>query len=189
MIDVFFCSLSECDDLRSAMAETCLQRWIQLSDLANIVVLDETLLNCSPLGFQRMRRIASDEMSSGDIYVVADDDCLLPKDFDLVECVGVFRSSGFSSLSLMPSNCSIQEWTPEQYITENTPDVMEHVSAGHIRFCKKGHLKKWPMMADGFPGYDAIHADAIRSEGGRVGYFRNHKALHLGEGFSTVWSK
>ncbi len=119
---------------------------------------------------------------------MADDDVLLPPDFDLQECLRVFKASGFSTMSLMPSNCTIAEWTPDDYAPESTPDVMEHYAAGHIRFCRKGHMRTWPPMGDG-PGYDTIHGEQIRSQGGRTGYFRNHKALHLGEGYSSIWPK
>lgn len=187
MIDLFFCSITDSDDLRAGMAELCQQRWFQVEGVRHWF-LDDEYLNCSKEGFQRMRRIHADQVSESDVYIVADDDCLLPPSFDLDECVRIFKASGFSTLSLMPSNCTLNEWTPEKYVTENTPDVMEHVSAGHIRFCRKGHLKYWPPMETLYPAYDRIHAEGIRKEGGRVGYFRNHKQLHLGEGYSTVWN-
>lgn len=189
MTDVFFCSLEDSDDLRIGFAEACEARWSRV-DGATVYQLSDRLADCSPVGFQRMRRIIADEYAKGDIYIVADDDVLLPVDFDLDECLRIFKAHpNFATLSLMPSNCTISEWTPEGYITENTPDVMEHVSAGHIRFCRKGHMKSWPMMRPNYPGYDIVHAEAIREAGMRVGYFRNHKALHLGEGWSQVWSK
>lgn len=187
-MEVFFCTIDSSDELRSAMAETCLARW-NMVEAAAVFGLSDYMLGCSALGFQRIRRIAADQQATGDIYIVADDDCLLAPDFDLNECVRVFKESGFSTLSLMPSNCTIAEWTPEGYITENTPHVMEHQSAGHVRFCRKGHLSYWPPMEKGFPGYDRIHGDAIRKTGGRTGYFRHHKQLHLGEGFTTVWTR
>lgn len=187
MTDLFFCSIEDSDEtLRGAMADLCLARWMEV-DGVSIMPIDNGMLDCSAMGFQRMRRIYADQNADSDPYIVADDDVLIPADFDLNACVRIFKASGFATLSLMPSNCSINEWTPEGYLTENTPDVMEHVNAGHVRFCRKGHLTDWPPMETGYPGYDRIHAEAIRKSGKRVGYFRSMKSLHLGEGFSQIW--
>lgn len=186
-VEVFFCSVDDSggETLRGAMAHLCLTRWLEVEGV-DVIPLSDGILGCSAIGFQRIRRIYADEHSCGDVYIVADDDCLLPANFSLDECVRIFKASRFATLSMMPSNATINEWTPQGYVTENTPDVMEHVSAGNIRFCRKGHLANWPLMGDG-PGYDAIHADAIRKQGGRVGYFRSMRSLHLGEGMSSIW--
>lgn len=187
-IDVFVCSIENSDELRMGMAETCEARWQQVQGVRLIGIYD-TMLHCSPLGFQRSRRIFADEEATGEVYIVADDDCLLPADFDLDDCLRVFKAHpNFSTLSLLPSNANIMPWTPAGYIPEDTPDVMEHYSAGQVRFCRKGHMQVWPPMS-GSPGYDAIHGEQIRKQGGRVGYFKNFKALHLGEGFSQCWVK
>jgi len=188
MIPVYFCSVTTSDDLRSYMAILCEARWNQIEGI-ELFPIDEQYLGCSPLGFQRIRRMYADQHSENGVYIVADDDALLPADFDLTECTRIFLESEFSTLSLLPSNATINPWTPEKYIVEDTPDVMEHYSAGQVRFCLKGHLKAWPPMETGNPGYDAIHGAAIRSEGGRAGYFKNHKALHLGEKFSQIWNR
>lgn len=185
-IDVFFCSIENSDELRMGMAETCEARWQQV-DGVRVIGIYDTMLRCSPLGFQRSRRIFADEEAAGDIYILADDDCLLPADFDLRECLRIVSAHpSFGIISLLPSNVTISPWYPEKYIPEVTPDVFEVASVGGIRFCRKIHMALWPAMGPG-PGYDAIQAEAVRSSGGRVGYFRNHKQLHLGEGFSTVW--
>lgn len=186
MIDVFFCSLADSDDLRANMAQLCEARWALVDRIA-FYPIDDDFLKCSPRGFQRLRRMYADQNAESEIYIVTDDDCLLPADFNLDECVRIFKESGFATLSLLPSNAQINKWTPEKYQAEDTPDVFEHFSAGQVRFCKKGHMQEWPPM-DGGPGYDAIHGAQIRKQGGRVGYFKNHKALHLGENYSQVWT-
>jgi hypothetical protein len=188
MIDVFFCTIEDSDELRQSMAETCEARW-QMVDGVRVMGICDTMLGVSPVGFQRSRRIFADEEASGDFYIVADDDLLLPADFNLSECLRIFRAhQNYAVISLMPSNCTFSEWTPEDYIVESTPDVMEVASVGGIRFCRKGHMKEWPPMEPNFPGYDKIQASQIRKQGQRCGYFRAHKAAHLGEGFSTVWN-
>ena len=187
-VDIFFCGISNASIKRMAHRVLSLRSWGNVPGVA-LHSISETHIGCSPHEFQRERRVFSDVASDSAIYIVTDDDCVIPEGFDIQRCLDIFERSGFSVLSLMPSNCNIVQWTPENYQTVNTDEIMEHESAGGIRFCRKGHLKVWPPMKSGFPGYDAIHGKAIRAEGGRIGYFRNHKQFHLGEGNSTIWNK
>ncbi len=185
--DVYLCTAAEPDTLRMEMAALCIKRW-EMVDGINLYVITPEILNCSNRGFQRMRRIYADQNSESREYILTDDDALIPPCFDLNECLRVFRQSRFATLSLMPSNATINPWTPEDYIPEVTDEVMEHYAAGQVRFCLKGHLQEWPPMHKEAPGYDTIHGQAIRDAGGRCGYFRNHVALHLGEGYSSIWA-
>ena len=186
-IDVFFCSIPySAGSPRMAMRDKCLERWEHVPG-ANIRRIEPKSLECEDREFQRLRRIYADINADSHVYVVADDDCLLPDNFNLYRCLGIFQDSTFMMLSLLPSNANIVEWNPEGYVPHGTYDVMEHVSIGGIRFCRKWHLKSWPPMGES-AGYDRIHADAIRAEDGRVGYFRHHSMEHLGEGCSSVWT-
>lgn len=188
MIDVFLCTITGSDFLREAMADLCLRRWMQISGV-NLIEINEDILECSPLEFQRQRRIFADEHAKSSIYVVADADYLLPSDFDIQACVNVMlKHESFAILSVMPSNCLINPWTPEVYVVDETAEVMEHHSVGGVRFCRKHVVTNWIPMQPGFPGYDAIQCEQIRQENRRSGFFKNHSALHLGEGFSSVWT-
>lgn len=164
------------------MTALCQKRWRR--ENVKIVHLTPDSLDCSPREFQRARRIVAEDLASGP-YVLADSDCLLLKSpveplLDLMA-----RYPEFSIVSLMPSNATINPWTPENYIPVLTEELMEHVSVGGIRFCRKGALKDWPQAYG--KGYDAIHCEVLRKAGFRVGYARNVTMNHLGEGFSTVW--
>lgn len=184
MIDLFFC-LGPDRSSRSEMVTGCLDRWCREPGL-NIHVLP-----CLTPERQRERRIEADERSASDVYILADDDCF-PKlrngDITRLARIGLAQTSFPSEwgiVSLMPSNATIHQWLPEVYKPLVTHEIMEHVSVGGIRFCRKGYLEKWPPQTG--RGYDRQHADALRLDGYRVGYFRNHYMVHLGEGNSTVW--
>lgn len=168
MIDVFFCTAAP-NPMRLGFAIACFERWKQEPD-ARLHILrtfedihwwgpwdrDRSLPIhniCCIADFQRERRIYADEVSQTDPYILADDDCLLPSYLELFQAVNVFRyynerilrdSNRFAVLSLIPSNAPISEWTPEDYTPFSDDIVMEHVSVGGIRICRKGLLKNWP---------------------------------------------
>ncbi len=186
-IDVFFCTAST-DPIRVAMAATCAERWMAEPGI-RMAGLSPVRLGVSLRDFQRSRRMAAHQLAESEIYVLADDDSLLP-DYAVVEgMVNLMeRYPNFGMLSTLPSNASIQEWTPENYQTASTWEVMEHVSVGQIRFCRKSVIiDPWPPMTAS-PGYDTQHGEAIRRAGYRVGYSRSFTHLHLGEGKSTIWA-
>lgn len=73
------------------------------------------------------------------------------------------------------------------YQTANNAEVMEHVSVGGVRFCRRMPFEVWPEMPAGeYRGYDAAQCEAIRRCGKRVGYFRDLKMVHLGKGATTL---
>jgi len=174
------------------MIAMCLNRWESVKG-TNFRIITDSLLNHSPREFQRIRRIYP-EWFRGESpeYILTDDDMYLPEDFDLEAALKVFRRSGFSVMSLLPSNAVISRWTPEGYSPDITEDWMEHYASGGTRFCRRGYLplydRCWPPMGNG-PGYDTVHGEAIRANGGKIGYFMKFKAEHLGEGLSTVWNQ
>ncbi len=191
MIDVFFCSVAlefpEGNLTRFRMAQLCMERWEDAG--ANLVTVTPRQLECDDREFQRRRRIYADQHAKAPIYICADDDALLPANFDIAAMVRLLESRmDFAVLSPLPLNATIQPWTPEYYKPVFDDDVMEHTSAGQVRFCRKGVIPRWPEMYAGPPAYDAIHGEVIRSLDMRIGYARKHSILHLGEGASTVWT-
>src|SRR4026207_1929800 len=145
MTDVFFCSADR-SPKRAVMAAQCANRWSDVDDIRFIQLnpwrLDKTLLE-----FQRYRRVIADRLAESDIYVLCDDDMLVSENFNLSECVQILKDSDFSMISLMPSNCEIYPWTPDNgYEVQRTSDVLEHHSVGGVRFCKKPLLREWPQM-------------------------------------------
>ena len=147
-----------------------------------------------PISFQRDRRIEAEQLGK-DFYIVADDDCLpdtSKEDFISEGLRMLKKHPEFAMLAPLPSNENIVEWTPDErldrYKTVSDEEVMEHVSIGGIRFCRKGCLKTYPPINRELPGYDWIHGDALRKAGKRVGYIRSLRFNHLGAGSSTVWN-
>lgn len=143
----------------------------------------------SPFEFQRVRRMKA-EAEGGSIYVLADDDCLpMGQDFVAEMVAALKRHPGYAMLAPLPDNENINEWTPpkDEWKTANDDEVMEHVSIGGIRFCRKDAMRVWPRIEGAFPAYDGVHGHTLRQRGLRVGYVRNTHFLHLGKDQSTVW--
>lgn len=161
-------------ELRFKMAELCRGLWEQYP--VNLHVLFG-----EGQKFQRESRIQAERRAKSPIYILTDDDCAV-LELDLPKILEVMANHpDFAQLSLWPSNCTIQPWTEGIVNT----DVMEHVSVGGVRFCRKESASYWPPMNGN--GYDRIHADWFRENGMRVGYLRNHAMIHLGERRSVTW--
>lgn len=182
MTDVFFCTVEPMGarTIRGQIRDLCRTVWttrVQDSRLRWQYGLDIP-------NFQVARRINADHLAEGSVYVMTDDD-MMPMSADIISrgLELMEKYPEFSMLSAMPASATIHPWA-EGYLCD---DVMEHVSVGGLRFCRKGILHKWPEFTG--PGYDREHCEAIREAGYRVGYMRDVKANHLGEGkmFSTVW--
>lgn len=196
MIQVFLCHVPG-NAQREEWLGQCLARWNQLG-------VSPHLLHPSgnPQQFQRDRRIAAEKLTPWwkRFYILADDDCL-PLDDDCVERgIRILRKHRqYASLAMFPKNEGIQPWTPNpidnaanglpaDYAVQNDENIMEHVSIGGIRFCRRGCLKDWPAMPE-WGGYDRIQADALRAAGYRVGYIKTLHFEHLGQGATTVWTE
>lgn len=187
-IDVFFCFASTPKGglLRHDMMMLCRNRWLLEDEkLIRFHTITPQILECNAFEFQSKRRIYADEHAKSDVYVLADDDVLLPSQSPVKGMIELMkRYPQFVILSLYPSNANIMPWTPEGYEPIRNNEVMEHVSVGHVRFHRKDVVKNWPAQTRA--GYDTEECEQIRKEGGRVGYALQFKAVHLGEGVSSL---
>lgn len=206
-LDVYVCSLLNTNQRRE-MARLSIERWRDIAgiNLTLLIPSDSHQDVCFPEwrdlqiarvgfshNFQKERRTYTDKTSKQcnvKYYVVADDDCLVDKEIDLVDCIRILDDHpSYAILSTMPDNEKINEWTPDLrdtgYSTANDSAVMEHVSVGGIRFCRTGYPKAWPPLKG--KAYDGPHAEAIRRDNMRVGFFRYINHHHLGKGLSTVY--
>lgn len=209
MTHVFLSTLEEKDALRTLFYKTCMERWGGEGPFHSMILSERGQGGVSQL----YRRTVAENNAETDIYVLADDDCLPQAEPFLDEGVRILEEhSDFAILSMMPTNCKINPWKPDVLLVKGVPmtnigpggfvqvedysdvrplipyedaDVMEHVSVGGIRFCRKGCLEEWPPFVG--PGYDREQCDALRAAGFRVGYFKNLTMLHLGEGYSQTW--
>lgn len=183
-IEVFLCVADyhriapELSRTRYAFANACHAAWEQMGYRVN-------LLRGEGLGFRRERRIQAEAKAQGKVYIVADDDCL-PDPRSVISDDSLWRLSHFAVLSFWPVNAKLNPWTPKGYAPYEDREVMEHVSVGGIRVCRKGAMKYWPPCPDD-KGYDGIEAEVLRADNWKVGYLKTAQMLHLGEGFSTVW--
>lgn len=178
-MDIFFCSIP---GVRDETTEICLAAW----GGRPLFHLTPKLLGVSNAEFQKARRTHADEHSDGPYYIVADDDCMPYMervDLSLIEST-MDMYPEFAILSMWPDNAIIQKWTPEDYVPYADSMVEEHVSVGGIRVCRKGLLKDWPELVGN--AYDMAQCEAVRASGKRVGYFKNLKMIHLGEGRTTL---
>jgi len=184
MTDVFFCSAPRSLE-REEMAQRCLKAWLSIHNLWVRYSTPETSY-CRRETFNRERRINAEQEAKGPVYILTDDDMLPQGDAFVKRGLDVMAGHpDFAILSAWPEPATIHPWTSEGYTPYEDYEVMEHVSVGGLRFCRKGALTKWPS-ADG-PGYDMEHCIALRATGHRVGYMKHVRALHLGEGKSELW--
>lgn len=149
--------------------------------------------------FQRERRMRAEEDARSDIYVCADDDCLITGEDQIIARAKdiMDRHPQFAILSLWPVNATIYRWTPGIKDLERCVDgsvyedeeVIEHVSVGGIRFMRKGAMKEWPPIEPGSAHYDRIQCDYLRSIGYRCGYFLDIGMNHIGENYTTLSRK
>jgi hypothetical protein len=198
VIDVFLCVANyhqflsnDFSRIRYTGANLCHARWMVQPD-CDVHVITPMLLGCTNKEFQKERRVYAEKTAVSEVYVVADDDCLLsggPTDFWAQRVLQLFKTyEDFAILSAWPVNCNIQPWTPEGYEPVHDSFVMEHYSVGGIRFCRAGAMRDWPEQRGS--GYDGSQCEWLRSAGWRVGYLRSAcDMLHLGEGrdLSTIW--
>lgn len=182
--DVFFCSVPQSDE-RDEIAQRCLKAWLSIPNLW-VRCPTPITMGCTLAEYNRQRRVHADAVAVTPIYILTDDDMLPPSDIVVQGLTTMMRHPDFAILSAWPDPATINRWTPEGYRPYEDDEVMEHVSVGGLRFCRKGPLNEWPL-ADG-SGYDMEQAQALRKAGYRVGYMKHVRALHLGEGKTELWA-
>lgn len=183
---------------------------------ATFTELNPAILKCSAIDFNRSRRIVADNASRFLHYILTDDDCLplsgdtIPRGLETLGRYGD-RPNRFAILSAFPENATINPWTPGEevvvcYCGKNYTcpschgrghyrepvhvfedlEVMEHVSVGGLRFCRRGVMEAWPQRDPDAAGYDLIQADTLRGLDWKVGYLQHVRYTHLGEGHSDL---
>jgi len=185
VIKVFFCSSPKGSVTRTYMSLLCEHRWLEEPGV-ELIKLTPGDCDVSRVKFQRERRIVANR-EGGDHYVVADDDCLLPSGQTLEIAKEILEQHPrFAVISYSLSNHSLGSWTsvPKEYGLYEDYDVVEHAAAGGIRVCRNVDFAWPPMRPHG--RYDGIHAEALRREGYRTGYFKHLYCNHIGEGYGSI---
>lgn len=183
-LEVFFCSAPQSDD-RIQLAAQMWEVWRKVQGIKLTALYPE---RGKSYEFQRTRRMIAEEKAKGDIYILTDDD--IEPDW---EGKPDWLHRGKMLLEFHPEFASlhawidgIQRWTPTDYKPFEDGDVMQHHSAGGIRFIRKGCMRDWPEQTS--RGYDNTQGDYLRQNGYRVGYLKHLKAIHHGAGErSDLW--
>lgn len=193
-IDCFFCTCAD-DPLRLGLATATLQR-LKCDDSLNVTVLRTpeawldpqegrtVTIDCSKKDFQHLRRKMAEELAESEIYMVADDDCLLMEPDFVDKGVSILGDNPeFVQLSGFPTNSTIMKWLPEDYITKDGSDIQENQSICGTYFQRKGFMTEFPEPAG--HSYSRVQADWFRERGFRVGLSPRISFNHMGEGYGT----
>jgi hypothetical protein len=207
-IEVFFCTCPQSEE-RAQLAGQMLAKWRELEKKGEVklIVLQPDQKN--KRSFQKTRRVFADTEAEGEVYILADDDCEPPTIEGRLLCMPFAKvimdmygetvnpvigeapqtcqhpGPKFGMLSAWPDPATIGTWTPEDYEVYEDAHVKEFHDVGGLRICRKGLLTDWPEQTE--KGYDREHCAALRAIGWRVGYLKNIRTFHHGEGKSDLW--
>ena len=197
-IDVFFCQGGEGLDppdwlveLREKMADLCLTRWYSEPGVSVRVITPDLMeLAGHTTPFQLSRRKYAEESTCSDIYVVADDDCLLGSDPIVGMAVEIMESNplvGILALSERTGPPMVRANVPLSDLYQ-TDDLIESHAVGGVRFCRKGVVTDWPPHDPNNPyQYDSIHGPAVKKAGYISAYAKALQMNHIGAGYSITW--
>jgi hypothetical protein len=197
-IDVFFCRGGEGLDppdwlveLRKHMSILCCKRWQQEEGIRLHTVSPTMLDNLGYTApFQKARRQYAEDHSKSDIYVVADDDCLIGPDPMVGMAVEIMESNpnvGILSLSERTGPPMVRANVPLAELYQ-TDDLIESHAVGGVRFCRKGVVTDWPPHDPENPyQYDSIHGPAVKKAGYVSAYAKALQMNHIGAGYSITW--
>ena len=197
-IDVFFCQGGEGLDppdwlvtLREQMARLCMTRWQCEEGIDLHAITPYTVKKAGYTApFQKSRRQYAETSTRSDIYVVADDDCLIGSDPIVGMAVDIMQQNpnvGILALSERTGPPMVRANVPlsELYQTE---DLIESHAVGGVRFCRKGVVTDWPAHDPDNPyQYDSIHGPAVKKAGYVSAYTKALQMNHIGAGYSITW--
>lgn len=177
LIDVFLCTCAT-DPIRKGMFDAVYHRWLR-ETIINLTVLTPEVLKCGLRGFQGLRRKWAEENTTGDIYILAEDDCLpLGKNFTergiaLLDSYGEYAVLSPKLLPFPPP------------MNENDL-VSEGITAGGINFTRAGLIDTTIIPKDAVWD-ESSQAQHLREKGFKSGWMRDVMCNHLGAMHSTLW--
>lgn len=133
-------------------------------------------------GSERRRHLFAARLAAGEIYCVADDDCL-PEQADWAERAeeAIRQNVGYGLLALGPTG------GPSTHTGQTSGgEIVNTASVGGIRLVRRGALKTFPPYG-GVRGYDMQMCAAYRAAGWKIGFLRNIRRQHLGGGNLSVY--
>lgn len=156
------------DALRESMSHLCWNRWKIEQGIHIQMILDEAM---------EVKRKA-EQISSSDIYVVTDNDCLiLGKDFVKrgMEIMERHPECGLLAAANICEGDFRIDW-------QNMPEVVERDIVGGVAFVRKGILTEFKSCTP--PEVDRVICDEIRSKGYKTGIMPSVRFNHIGAGYS-----
>jgi hypothetical protein len=199
MIDVFLCVSGDLGRdvpgwllyLRQRMTDLCKARW-EIEEGVNLRCINHLLIanRGYTAPFQLSRRQYAENETRSDIYVVADDDCLLTSDPTVGPVVEIMEKNpnvGILALKMHNKEPMVRATVPAKELYE-TDDLIESHAVGGIRFCRKGIIKEWPPHSEENPyQYDSIHGPAVQAAGYVSAYTKAYSMMHVGSTYSLTW--
>lgn len=196
MIDVFLCSCAA-DPIRKGLFDAVRSRWLQEGGITLHAVVqrepglfesavlaggdcETTALFFSRKEFQGERRKLAEECATGEIYILAEDDCMpLGSSFVKRGLEVMMRHPEYAVLSplLLP-------FPPP--INENEGEVSNGITAGGINFTRRG-LIDIAQINSRLPWDECAQAEHLREKGWKSGWMRDVKCNHIGATLSTLW--
>ena len=198
MIDVYFCKGGSGLDppewlvtLREQMARLCLTRWQCEGGIDLHTITPYTVKKAGYTApFQLSRRKYAEESTRSDIYVVADDDCLIGSDPIVGMAVDIMQQNplvGILALSERTGPPMVRANVPLSDLYQ-TDDLIESHAVGGVRFCRRGVVTDWPPHDPDNPyQYDSIHGPAVKKAGYVSAYAKALQMNHIGAGYSITW--
>lgn len=172
MIDVFMLVMQYEIPLRTEMSYLCSERWEM--EECNF----RGVRGVGSIKFHIDVKCYAEVYSVGDIYVVADDDCLiLGVDFVKrgVEIMKKYPEYGLLAAANICEGDFRINW-------QDMPEVVPCDIVGGVAFVRKGILKEFKPCTP--PEVDRVICDEIRSRGYKTGVMPSVRFNHIGAGYS-----
>jgi hypothetical protein len=174
MTDVFMMNYFGENAIRHFMARVCHERW-RIEDCNFMFAVPG-----NPRDFHSTGKKECEQAASTEIYVVADNDCLiLGKDWVNRGRALVDRHPEYGLLAAA-NICEGEFASGTNWQTED--EVVERTMVGGIVFVRKGILTDFPMCEP--MEVDRVICDEIRSKGYKTGIMPQLRFNHLGAGYS-----
>jgi hypothetical protein len=176
MIDVFLCTYAK-DPIRKGMFDSVRARWEQMG--CDLTILDGVALGFEGKEFQGIRRQIAEDNAEGEIYILAEDDCMpLGKGFieHGLHLMGTYRDYAVISPTVLNGVYEGPQYKPEG-------DLIRANGGGGINFTRHGYI---PTKIEGFFD-EAMQGEWLSKRGWKSGYALELKMNHLGAHLSTLW--
>lgn len=176
-VDVFVrCNPTLWEEIRTGMALTCIARWKKQEGI-NLHLIYPTDSSAFHMDSKRI----AEEQATTDIYVIADDDCLIIGKY--------FIEGGLYAMGKHPHHgiltpVSISDGTWQESPKEINPTVVTTHSVGGVAFVRKGILSEFNACEPN--QVDTFICEEMERKGYKCGVMPGLKFNHLGAWYSVT---